>query len=64
MLSFGTHLVKNIQSQSRNNESQMKRIYKFVTENAWTFVLPEVYLTYSLDRLQNSVLLQYIEIKI
>ena len=41
MVSPGTPLVKNIQSQSRNNESQIKRIYKFVTENAWTFVLPD-----------------------
>ena len=36
MVSPGTHVVKNIESQSRNNESQLKKIYKF--ETAWAFV--------------------------
>ena len=34
MVSPGTHLVKNIESQSRNIESQIKQIYKSVIENA------------------------------
>ena len=38
MVSPGTHLVKNIESQSRNNESQIKKkyiyIYEFVIEYA------------------------------
>ena len=41
MVSLGTHLVKNIESKSRNNEFQTKRIYKSVTDNAWAFVLPD-----------------------
>ena len=40
MVSPGTHLVKNIESQSRNIESQIKQIYKSVIENAWAFVYP------------------------
>ena len=39
LVSPGTHLVKNIESQSRNIESQIKKkIYKSVIENAWAFV--------------------------
>ena len=34
MVSPGTHLVKNMEFKSRNNESQIKRIYKSVTDNA------------------------------
>ena len=35
-VSPGTHLVKNIESQSRNIKSQVKK--KSVIENAWAFV--------------------------
>ena len=35
MVSPGTHVVKNIESQSRNNESQIKKIYKFETALAF-----------------------------
>ena len=39
MVSPGSHLGKNIESQSRNNESQIKKKnYKPVIENAWAFV--------------------------
>ena len=37
MVSPGTHLVKNIESQSRDIESQIKK-YTSVIENAWAFV--------------------------
>ena len=41
MVSLGTHLVKNIESHSRNNESQLKK--KSEIENAWVFMWPYSY---------------------
>ena len=36
-VSSGTHLVKNHQSQSRTNESQLKEMNPKI-ENAWAFM--------------------------
>ena len=38
MVSPGTPLVKNVESQSSNIESQIKKKYTSVIENAWAFV--------------------------
>ena len=40
MGSPGTHLVKNHESQSKTNESQLK-IKKSEIENAWAFMQPD-----------------------
>ena len=40
MKSPGTHLVKNHESQSKTNESQLK-IKKSEIENAWAFMQPD-----------------------
>ena len=34
----GTHLVKNHESQSRTNESQLKKKKESQIENAWAFM--------------------------
>ena len=37
-VSPGTHLVKNHESQSRTNESQLKMKNESEVENAWAFM--------------------------
>ena len=41
MVSTGTHLVKNSESQSRTSESQLKKNNKSKIENAWDFPYPD-----------------------